>query len=86
MQKRSSKPRDVNAMAAAIAAQATDPEDLGDDLFEGKNPATVELGWSDGKKGGKARAEKLRPGQRSAVAGKAADARWRRSGGSSEGV
>ena len=78
MQKRSSKPRDVNSMAAAIVAQATDPEDLGDDPYGGKNPAAVELGRLGGKKGGKARAAKLTAEQRSAIARKASLARWSR--------
>ena len=76
MPKRSSKPRDLNSMAAAIVAQSTDPDDKGTDPFEGKNPAAVELGRLGGKKGGKARAEKMTPQQRSDSAKKAADARW----------
>ena len=63
-------------MAAAIVAQSTDPEDLGDDPYEGKNPAAVELGRLGGKKGGKARAAKLTAEERSAQAKKAAQARW----------
>lgn len=76
MAKRSSKPRDTNSMAAAIVAQSTDDEDRGDDPYEGKNPAAVELGRLGGQKGGKARAEKLTPEQRSEVAKKAAAVRW----------
>jgi hypothetical protein len=78
MPKRSSKPRDLNSMAAAIVGQATDPDDQGDDPYEGKNPAAVELGRLGGRKGGKARASKLTPEQRSAIAKKAAAARWSR--------
>ncbi len=77
MPKRSSKPRDLNAMAAAIVEQSTDPEDTGDDPYEGKNPAAVELGRLGGQKGGKARAAKLTAEERSEQAKKAADARWR---------
>ena len=80
MPKRSSKPRDLNSMAAAIVNQSTDPEDKGDDPYEGKNPAAVELGRLGGKKGGKARAEKMTPTQRSAAARKAAKARWAKGG------
>ena len=76
MPKRSSKPRDVNSMAAAIVAQATDPDDQGDDPYEGKNPAAVEIGRLGGRKGGKARAAKLTAEQRSQVARTAASARW----------
>jgi hypothetical protein len=54
-------------------------------MAEEKNPAVVALGKLAGKKGGKARAEKLTPEQRSAIAKKAAEARWakkREQGGS----
>ncbi len=43
----------------------------------GKDPAAVALGRKGGLKGGKARAEKLTPEQRSDAARKAAQARWR---------
>ena len=79
MPKRSSKPRDLNSMAAAIVNQATDPDDEGDDPYEGKDPAAVELGRKGGLKGGKARAAKLTPEQRSAAAKRAADARGSKS-------
>ena len=76
MAKRSSKPADLNKRAAAIVAQFTDPDDEGDDPYEGKNPHAVELGRLGGKKGGKARAEKLTAGERSEIARKAVRARW----------
>ena len=76
MAKKSGKPRDTNSLAAAIVAQATDPEDQGDDPYEGKNPAAVELGRLGGQKGGAARASKLTADERSAIAKKAAQARW----------
>ena len=44
-----------------------------------KNPAAVALGRLGGKKGGPARAKKLTPEQRSEIARKAAQARWRNS-------
>jgi hypothetical protein len=50
--------------------------ECGCDPYEGKNPAAVELGRLGGKKGGKARAEKMTPKQRSVAAKKAAKARW----------
>jgi hypothetical protein len=62
-------------MAAAIVDQATSDEPE-PDPDEGKNPAAVELGRLGGKKGGRARAEKLSPEQRSAIARRAAAARW----------
>jgi hypothetical protein len=86
MSKKSSKPRDVNSMAAAIVAQSVDPEDQGDDPYEGKNPAAVELGRLGGKKGGKARAAKLTPEERSETAKKAAAARWSKSRSPGEGI
>jgi hypothetical protein len=63
-------------MAAAIVAQATDPDDQGDDPYDGKNPAAVERGRRGGQRGGTARADRLTAEQRSAIARKAADARW----------
>ena len=76
--KRSSKPRDTNALAAAIVEQATNEAAvvLQDDSYEGKNPAAVALGRLGGRKGGKARAEKLSAAERSEIARKAARARW----------
>jgi hypothetical protein len=41
-----------------------------------KNPAAVALGRLGGLKGGKARAEKLSPAKRKAIAKKAAAKRW----------
>ena len=75
MTKRSSKPRDVNAMASAIVAQATNENDVPDE-GEGKNPHAVALGRRGGQRGGKARAEKLSPERRSEIAQRAAKARW----------
>jgi hypothetical protein len=76
MPKRSSNPRDLNALAARLVQKATtdEPESDPDD---GKNPAAVALGRLGGQKGGKARAAKLTPEERSAIAKKAAAARWK---------
>jgi hypothetical protein len=72
MPKRSSKkPRDVNALAAQIVAEAT-----GEPMDDGKNPAAVALGRLGGQKGGKARAAKLSAERRREIAKKAAAARW----------
>jgi hypothetical protein len=76
MPKRSSKPRDLNKLAAAVVAEATD--EVPRDPYEGKDPAAVELGRRGGKKGGKARAEKMTAEQRSEAARRAAKARWSR--------
>ena len=60
------------ATGEAEEEQAPEPEpDIGD-----KNPHAVALGRLGGKKGGKARAEKLTPEQRQEIARKAARARW----------
>ena len=45
-------------------------------MAEEKNPAAVALGKLGASKGGKARAKKLTPEQRSEIAKKAAEARW----------
>ena len=75
MPDRSRKPRDLNQMAAAIVESATSDEPR-PDPDEGKYPAAVALGRLGGQKGGKARAAKLTPEQRSETARRAALARW----------
>jgi len=69
------RPRDVNALAASIVNDATDENGPPPDS-NGKDPAAVALGRRGGLKGGRARADKLTPEQRSAIARKAAAARW----------
>lgn len=68
MAKRSPKPRDMNQRAAAVVAQAIDPDDQGD----GKSPEAVQ----SGREGGHARARRLSPKERSEAASRAARARW----------
>jgi len=46
--------------------------------LRGKNPHAAALGRLGGLKGGRARAEKLSPEQRAAIATLAARARWRK--------
>ncbi len=71
------RPRDVNSLAASIVNDATDETGPpSPDPDEGKDPAAVSLGRRGGLKGGRARADKLTPEQRSAIARKAAAARW----------
>lgn len=72
------RPRDVNELASRLVDEATG-EAPKYDPAEGKNPAAVELGRRGGLKGGKARAAKMSPEQRSEAARKAAAARWRQS-------
>ena len=69
------RPTDVNELAKQIVDEATG-EAVPVDPDEGKDPAAVALGRKGGLKGGKARAAKLTPEQRSAAARKAAEARW----------
>lgn len=79
MPKRSSRGRlDLNQLAKSIVDQATDEEAKEQEQAEQpeKNPAAVALGRLGGKKGGKARAEKLTPEERQEIARKAAKARW----------
>ena len=45
-------------------------------MTDERNPAAVALGKLGASKGGKARAKKLTPEQRSEIAKKAAQARW----------
>lgn len=76
MQARSRKrPRDPNQLAKLVVDLATgEAEEPNPDV--GKDPAAVALGRKGGLKGGKARAEKLTPAERSAAAKNAAKARW----------
>ncbi len=77
--KKKKRPVDINELAASIVADATDETtELTEDqpASDGKNPAAVALGRLGGLKGGKARAKKLTPEQRSEIARKAAIARW----------
>ena len=68
-------PRDVNQRAKATLDLFTGERDPEPERV--KDPAAVELGRRGGLIGGKARAAKLSPEQRSAIARKAAAARWR---------
>jgi hypothetical protein len=69
------RPADANRRAFQIVQEA-----IGEapDEDEGKNPAAVALGRLGGLKGGKSRAEKMTPEERSEAARKAAQARWKK--------
>jgi hypothetical protein len=69
------RPRDISQLAASIVADATSEEMPSPEPAK-KNPAAVALGRLGGLKGGKARAAKLSAKKRSAIAKKAAQARW----------
>jgi hypothetical protein len=77
MPNRSRRPRDVNALAHQLVDEATG-EAPPFDPDAGKDPAAVALGRKGGLKGGKARAAKMTPEERSEAARKAAKARWQR--------
>jgi hypothetical protein len=79
MPKRASKDRDFAVNAFRVVEQAIGEHMDGTPLEpseSGKNPAAVALGKLGGKKGGKARAEKLSAAKRKAIAKKAANSRW----------
>lgn len=79
MPKRSSKrSRDPNQLAKMIVDTATGEAPIETKTDDGKNPAAVALGRLGGKKGGKARAEKLSPKRRAEIAKRAAMKRWSR--------
>jgi len=69
------RPTDVNELARQIVDEATG-EAPPHDPDEGKDPAAVALGRKGGLRGGKARAAKMTPQERSESARKAAAARW----------
>ena len=61
---------DLNRLASRIVKESTDP-----DAKERRDPAAVERG----QKGGRTRAERMTPEQRSEAARRAAEARWSQS-------
>lgn len=67
------RPADVIGNAVKIMRIATGEEEEDTDQDDGKNKAAVELG----RKGGTARAKSLSKKQRSEIARKAAEKRWR---------
>lgn len=69
MEKRSKKPADLNRLAAAIVDHATTEE------VEPEKQQT-QAGRVGGRKGGKVRAERMTPEERSEAARRAANARW----------
>jgi hypothetical protein len=65
---------DLNKLAARIVRQSTEPDPT-------RENAAQQNGRNGGLKGGKARAAKLTPEERSEIAKKAARARWARRAG-----
>jgi hypothetical protein len=79
MPRRSSKDRDFAVNAFRVVEQAIGEHMDGSPLIDpntGKNLAAVALGKLGGAKGGKARAAKLSSRKKTAIARKAAKARW----------
>lgn len=75
MPERSRRSTDPNELARQVVDEATgEAPPFNPD--EGKDPAAVALGRKGGLKGGKARAAKLTPEERSAAARNAARVRW----------
>ena len=75
MPKRSSKQKDTQQLARSVLdAIVPDAEPTPEQTA--KNPAAVALGRLGGLKGGKARAARLSPAKRKAIAKKAAAKRW----------
>lgn len=81
MPKRSNPKRDFMEVGRGIVEQAIGEQMDGSPLVpppkDERNPHAVALGSMGGKKGGKARARKLSPFKRKAIAKKAAKARWK---------
>ncbi len=78
MAKRKKKEHDFSVTAFRVVQEATgqtEPEEKSVKEFDAKA-----MGRLGGLKGGKARAEKLTPEQRSKIAKKAANARWSKKG------
>lgn len=73
MNKKPKRPRDLNQLAYAIVQEST-ADEKPEPIKDTRNPAAV----ARGEKGGKARAETLSAKKRTAIAKKAAKARWKR--------
>ena len=78
--KQDPRPRDPNQRAFQIILEATEQKPKTEPPAQTKNPHAVALGRLGGIKGGAARAAALSPRKRSAIAAKAAKARWGKKG------
>jgi len=79
-EKHPKRPRDMNQWAKHMVDLATGEVDDREPTSEeqGKDPAAVKRGKAGGVKGGKARAAKMTPQERSEAARRAVQARWSR--------
>ena len=75
MAKHPKRPRDPNQLAKLIVDMSTG--EVPNDSTKGPGSAAIQARRKGGLKGGKARAAKLSPMKRKAIAKKAARARWR---------
>lgn len=76
--KRGQGPKDFNQIAFEVVQKAIGAMPKEEPPDPDKDPRAVTLGRMGGLKGGKARAEKLTPAERKAIAKKAVEARWKR--------
>ena len=76
--KQERRPRDPNELAFNVVREAVGDTEKYQPEEREKNPHAVALGRLGGRKGGKARAEKLTAEERSEIARRAAAKRWRK--------
>lgn len=76
MKKKKHGTRDISQLGKSIVDLATDENPPEEETSSDKNPHAVALGRLGGKKGGKARADKLSKERKTEIAKKAAKARW----------
>lgn len=76
----SNRPRDLNQLAKSLVDDSTGEGPAPERQLPEKNSAAQELGRRGGLKGGRARAEKMTPEERSEAARRAARARWSKPG------
>jgi hypothetical protein len=70
------RPRDMNQLAKRIVDLSVGEDTEEQPIEREKNPHAVALGRLGGQRGGKARAERMTPAQRSEIARTAARSRW----------
>ena len=76
MEKKRTKPTDIDVMAFNIAQAINKESEAQEEPVKEKNPAAVALGRLGGLTGGKTRVESLSAKKRKEIAQKAAQKRW----------
>ncbi|MFI5294893.1 MAG: hypothetical protein ACHQ0Y_07705 [Thermodesulfovibrionales bacterium] len=76
MEKKRTKPADIDVMAFNIARPINKESEAQEEPVKEKNPAAVAFGRLGGLTGGKARGESLSAKKRKEIAQKAAQKRW----------